>query len=191
MNISTMAASTLRPMTTGIELADFMASHGGSLGGTFHCPVYMGVRMLWDYDTDECFSAEGVILPEAEHLKPQLRLIADEVLRETGVQAGMDGILVKVKDSPCHFRIIDLASPELSLWRQVNLLTDLAASLESELPHVRPAQHFHTPSVKSEKQLTRWLKTWKRPGLGGIYIKEAEMIYSPGVSSSQWCFVKV
>lgn len=188
MHIATMAASGLRPMYAAERLEDFMAARGGNLGGTFHCGVYMGTRVLWDARTDECFTAEGVVETAAGHLKPQLRLIAERIAVETGTLPSMDGILVRVKDSLCQYRILDMVAP-LPVWRQVNLLADAAALLEPQLPHVRPAQHFHTPVLKTEKQIARWLKSWKRPGLSGVLVKDAEMLYAAGEHSRGCCLI--
>lgn len=119
---------------------------------------------------------------------------------------GMDGVLIPVQQGLPHFRIYDVFSGQseaaltgsegadagnMTLWRQINLLADMFAELDSKTVYTRPVQYFHTPSLDSEKRVTRWLKNWTtRPGCGGVYFKEMEFVYQPNRTAQGACVVR-
>ncbi|GFM36523.1 hypothetical protein [Desulfovibrio psychrotolerans] len=125
---------------------------------------------------------------------------------DVGGVGGMDGVLIPVQQGLPHFRIYDVFSGQseaaptgsegadagnMTLWRQINLLADMFAELDSKTVYTRPVQYFHTPSLDSEKRVTRWLKNWTtRPGCGGVYFKEMEFVYQPNRTAQGACVVR-
>ncbi|MBG3878087.1 hypothetical protein FVW20_13985 [Desulfovibrio oxamicus] len=195
MQLGRMAQSALRPMIVGTDIEAFRQHCGGSLGGLFHCMRYPGPRLLWDGGTQEFVDEAGAAVAGLAALAGELAVLRDAVgaalagSASAAVSVSMDGTLLRGQDGSAHYRICDLIHPEIPVWRQVNLLADLFCQLEQRVPHVRPVPHEHTPAMKTETRVARWLATWKRPGCGGVLLKRPELVYAPGQETPDACCV--
>ena len=195
MQLGRMARSALRPMIVGTDVQAFREYCGGSLGGLFHCMRYLGPRLLWDGGTGEFVDEAGAAVADLDALAGELALLRDAVGVALGgspsaaIPVSMDGTLLRGQNGSAHYRICDLIHPDLPVWRQVNLLADLFSQLEHRVPHVRPVQHEHTPAMKTDTRVARWLATWKRPGCGGVLLKRPELVYTPGRETLDACSV--
>lgn len=207
MQLGRMARSALRPMIVGADIEVFRQHCGGSLGGLFHCMRYLGPRLLWDGGTQEFVDEAGAVMGDVgdvgdvvavaglDALAGELAVLRDAVgaalagSASAAVPVSMDGTLLRGQDGSAHYRICDLIHPDLPVWRQVNLLADLFCQLEQRVPHVRPVPHEHTPAMKTETRVARWLATWKRPGCGGVLLKRPELVYAPGRETPDACGV--
>ncbi len=195
MQLGRMARSALRPMIVGTDIEAFRRHCGGSLGGLFHCMRYPGPRLLWDGGTGEFVDEAGAVVEGLDALAGELAVLRDAVGgalaggASAAVPVSMDGALLRGQDGSAHYRIYDLIHPDLPVWRQVNLLADLFCQLEHRVPHVRPVPHEHTPAMKTDTRVARWLATWKRPGCGGVLLKRPELVYAPGRETPDVCSV--
>lgn len=188
MNIQVMARSTLRPMRFMYDIEAFRELRGGHLGNTMHCARYLGQHVLWDAFSREFVSEEGLCLEGLDHLHTEFGIVHDLVQEATGHSASAYAVIIPVQQGRPRARIYDLIHPNLPLYIQVNLLADMFSALESTVPHTRPVQYFHTSSLNSEKRVTRWLKNWvKRPGCGGVMVKDMEFHYCPGEDAIDAC----
>lgn len=194
MQFARTATSELRHMTIPTDIHAFRNRRGGHLGGTMHCAVYVGTPVLWDGQTGELLSPEGLALnlppnglpandtqdAATEHLQDELHTVRNVVHKATGHLADIHGVLIPVKGK-CHFRIYDMIHTKLPLHAQVNVLADVFASgLSNTLQYTRPVQYFHSPALDSEKRVERWMKSWKkRPGCCGVSFKDLEFVYQP------------
>ena len=189
MDLALNASSTLRHMTLPDDTLAFVERNGGDMGNTMHCAWYVGTPTLWDHDTREFVTSEGIALNTTmnlNHLADQLAVLHEQVLAESGYAAHVHGAVIPMQSGTALFRVYDLIHPELPLHRYVNLLADLfGAGLDSALPHVGAAQHLHTGKLNSETRIKRWLKPWKtRQGCGGVFVKSIEFVYRPGTEAT-------
>ncbi len=188
----TMAHSQLRPTQYMMDLDAFRDVCGGSLTGTYHCVLPMGTTVLYDVAEAELLNAEGVVIADQEHLLEEFTLLCQGIMEagKASAQAAkyampkaFEGILLRAKDGTGYFQIVDMHHQSLSLWQQINVLSDLFSTLEKSIPHLRYSQHNPTSALKSAGQVRRWLAPWRKPGIAGVLIKKAE--YMAGAPSEK------
>lgn len=182
MQLARMARSAWRPVVWSTDLEAFRTRCGQSLAGTFHCAAYPGETVVWDWATAEVVPASGVALSLPPRLEAELQLVREALSAAAPETKGLDGVFGRTPDGGGWLRIYDLVHPTLPLWRQVNLLADVFAGLESKIALVRPAAHTLTSSMPTEARYKRWLATWKKPGLQGVILKHAEYARDPSTA---------
>ncbi len=187
-----IATSKRRPATYIMDIDAFRETCGGSLTGTYHCVLPMGTTVIYDVMTGELFGAEGVVIGDQEHLQEEFTLLCQELV-DAGLASAQaapyamplafEGILLRAKDGTGYFQIVDMHHESLSLWQQINLLSDLFSAMEKRIPHLRYSQHHPTSALKSAGQVKRWLTPWRKPGIAGVLIKKAD--YMAGVEQGE------
>lgn len=178
-----IAYSKRRPTEYMKDLVAFREACGGTLTGTYHCILPMGTTVMYDVATSELFNGEGVIIDGQGHLQEEFGLLCQAIVeagkatalgQEYAMPLAFEGILLRAKDGTGYFQIVDMHHESLSLWQQINVLTDILSALEKRIPHLRYTTHSPSSALKSDGQVKRWLAPWRKPGLAGVLVKKAE-----------------